>query len=292
MRDRGACLAVLAVSLVGCFAPERPPSTGRIERFELKAQAVDETYQLFVRLPPEYDRQPDRRFPLVVQLDANLPLFEEFEVTAGFASRLEGRGELPPVIVVGIGYASGPQAQLNRFRDLALPMENADFKKLWSQSVPDGAATHFYQFLRDELLPHLEGAYRLAGPRGRALFGHSLGGLFVVWALSQHSDAAPLFTGYVAASPSLFWDGGQVYPRWEQFRDPATPLVLFTAAGQLEGPEMVVYFDDFTARVRAAGFSGLTFESRKYQTDHVGSAAPSFRDGLGYLFSHGLEGQP
>ena len=292
MRRHGASTAVLALTLAGCFAPERPPSTGRIERFELQAQAVEETYHLFVRLPPGYDSAPDRRFPLVVQLDANLPLFEEFEVTSGFASRLEREGEIPPTIVVGIGYAPDQQSQLARFRDLALPMENAEFKKLWAQSVPDGASPRFYQFLRDELLPHLERTYRLTGPEGRALFGHSLGGLFVVYALSRHSDAAPLFTGYVAASPSLFWDGGQIYPRWEQFHDPSQPLVLFTTAGQLEGPEMVVYFDDFTTRVRAAGFTQLTFESRKYQTDHVGSAAPSFRDGLSFLFAHGLQGEP
>jgi hypothetical protein len=55
---------------------------------------------------------------------------------------------------------------------------------------------------------------------------------------------------------------------------------------------MMVYFDDFTSRVRAAGFSQLTFESRAYQTDHPGSVAPSFRDGLRFLFAHGLGETP
>ena len=285
-----ACCALLG--LVGCFAPERPPSTGRVEHFALTAHAVDETYQLFVRLPPGYDDEPDRRYPLVVQLDANIPLLAEFEVTSGFASTLEKRDEVPPTIVVGIGYAADQASQLRRFRDLALPMENAEFKRLWGTTVPDGAAPQFYEFLRDELMPRLEQDYRLADPAHRALFGHSLGGLFVVYALSRHQDQAPLFTGYVAASPSLFWDGGQIYPHWEQFRSPATPLVLFATAGQLEGPEMVVYFDDFARRTREADFSNFTFETRKNQTDHVGNVAPSFRDGLRFLFTPGLEGAP
>ncbi len=284
--------ALLLLCLSSCFAPEQPPITGRVTQAPFKAQLIDETYQLFVRLPPEYDSEPERRFPLIVQLDANIPTLAEFAVTAGFASQLQARGEVPPAVVVGLGYSTAEAAQVHRFRDLGLPIENAQFKEQWGKFVPDGEAPTFYRFLAEELLPYLEGAYRLSGPRGRALFGHSLGGLFVIYALSRHDDAAPLFTGYVAASPSVFWDEGAIYPRWAQFRDPAQPLALFTAAGQLEGPEMMVYFDDFTSRVRAAGFSQLTFESRAYQTDHPGSVAPSFRDGLRFLFAHGLGETP
>lgn len=283
---------VLVLVLASCFAPEQPPITGQVAQRPFQARLIDETYQLFVRLPPEYDREPDRRFPLIVQLDANIPTLAEFAVTAGFASQLEARGEVPPAVVVGVGYSSPEAAQVHRFRDLGLPIQNAQFKEQWAKYVPDGDAPTFHRFLAEELLPYLEGEYRLAGPKGRALFGHSLGGLFVIYALTRHDDTAPLFTGYVAASPSVFWDEGDIYPRWAQFRDPAQPLTLFTAAGQLEGPEMVVYFDDFTSRVRAAGFSQLTFESRRYQTDHVGSVAPSFRDGLRFLFAHGLTEAP
>ena len=292
MRLAQLFLAAATLGGLGCFAPERPATTGRVEQYALPATTVDETYQLFVRLPPDYDAEPDRTFPLVVQLDANLPAFMEFEVTAGFASVLEQRGEIPPSIVVGIGYGTADEARVERFRDLGLPMENAEFRQTWSQVVPDGEAPRFLDFLRGELVPELARRYRIAGPQGRALLGHSLGGLFVLYALTQHAAAAPLFTGYVAASPSLFWDGGQMLSRWRQLENPPQPLVLFAAAGQLEGPEMVVYFDDWVGRVRAAQLANLDFESRKFQTDHVGSAAPSFRDGLRHLFAHGLRVEP
>jgi enterochelin esterase-like enzyme len=131
-RARGSALLVL---LAGCFAPERPPMTGRVERFELTSNAVHGTFQLFVRLPPGYDAQADRAYPLVVQLDANLPTFDEFDVTAGVASTLEKEGASPQVIVVGIGYPSAQEAGVTRFRDLALPIENPVFKKTWSASV-------------------------------------------------------------------------------------------------------------------------------------------------------------
>lgn len=265
--------------------------TGRVERFELESQSVGGTFQLFVRLPPDYDSQPDRVFPLVVQLDANLPTFMEFDVTAGVASELERDGASPQVIVVGIGYASAEEAKVTRFRDLALPMENPQFKQAWSQAVPEGKAPQFYAFLREELMPSLQSRYRIADARGRALFGHSMGGFFVVYALTRH-DEAPLFTGYVAASPSLFWDAGHLLTLWRQFDGPTQPALFFTAAGQLEGPEMVVYFDEFSQRVEASQFPGLTFGARKFQADHVGSATPSFRAGLGFLVAHGFGSTP
>lgn len=281
----------MAVALCGCFAPQHPPVSGRVEREQLTALAVDETYRLFIRLPPGYDADPARRFPLIVQLDANLPTFEEFELTAGLASGLEASGEIPESIVVGIGYATGEEARYERFRDLGLPLQDPEFKAAWTGLVPDGEAPKFFAFLKDELLPWVESRYRVAGPQGRALFGHSLGGLFVLYAVTRH-ERAGLFTGYVAASPSIFWDGGQFLEQWAQLTDPTQPAVLFTAAGQLEGPEMVVFFDEFIERTQAMPFSRLSIESRKVQTDHVGSAAPIFQDGLKHLFAQGLRGEP
>jgi predicted alpha/beta superfamily hydrolase len=274
-----------AMCLLGCFAPERPPITGRVERFTLASSTVDETFELFVRLPPEYDADRGRRFPLVVQLDANLPTFREFEVTAGFASKLERDGKAPPAIVAGVGYRTEDEARLERLRDLGLPPENDEFRRGWP-SASAGNAPAFYDFLRDELAPHLDATYRLDGRR--ALFGHSLGGLFVVYAITRHSDAAPLFTGFVAASPALHWDGGQLLERWKAMRPPSTPLQLFIAAGQLEGPEIITFFDEFTFRAQAQPMAPLSITVRKYQVDHIGSVAPSFRDGLEHLFLQGF----
>ena len=53
---------------------------------------------------------------------------------------------------------------------------------------------------------------------------------------------------------------------------------------------MVTFFDELADRTQAAQFERLGAEFRKYQVDHVGSAAPSFRDGLEHLFAHGFGG--
>lgn len=246
-----------------------------MERFELASEAVGDTFALFVRLPPGYEDDATRRFPLVVQLDANLPTLEEFQVTAGLASRLA-----QPVIVVGVGYRTPGEAERSRLRDFALPMENPTFRASWAQAVPVAAAPKFHAFLRDELLPHLARSYRLAGPA--ALFGHSMGGLFTVYAASRHAEG-PLFTAYVAASPTLLWDGGQVLTRFESSSAAGPASALLVTAGALEGVEMVGYVEAFAARV--SGRPQLRFEERVYEgADHLGSVAPSFRDGLEFVF--------
>ncbi len=273
------CWLFVSLLVVGCS----PPVTGRTEEFELASERVGDSFRLFVRLPPDYDVDAARRFPLVVQLDANLPTLEEFSATAGQASELEATGALSSVIVVGVGYRSGPEAQRLRMRDLALPMENEVFLQTWRDVAPNAAAPAFYAFLRDELMPELTARYRLEGAQRTALFGHSMGGLFTVYAASRHQEA-PLFSSYVAASPSLFWDDAQVITRFEALPELSSPASLFITHGSLEGPVMAGFVEAFSARTRASARAQLRFEHRFYEVGHLGSTTPSFRDGLLFTF--------
>jgi hypothetical protein len=61
------------------------------------------------------------------------------------------------------------------------------------------------QFLADELLPEVEARYG-ASPF-RVLIGHSFGGLFATHAMLTRPG---VFKGYIAISPSLWWDGGRL----------------------------------------------------------------------------------
>lgn len=275
---RAWCLVILAWG-VGCA----PTPTGRLEEFELESAAVGDGFKLFVRLPPEYETESSLHFPLVVQLDANLPVLQEFSVTANAASELESNGSAAPVIVVGVGYRDANAAQRLRLRDFALPMENETFRATWSQTAPDANAPAFYAFLRDELLPELATRYRLRGPAQTALFGHSMGGLFTAYAATRH-DEAPLFSTYVAASPSLFWDDAQVIHRFDAQPDFVSPATLVLTDGSIEGPEMSGFVDELDARLRSRATLGLRLETRRFEAGHLGTTEPSFRAGLQLAF--------
>lgn len=285
-----ALLALLVAAAAGCDAgsPKHPAVTGHTEQFPLTGTRVADTFSIFVRLPEGYDAAPDRHFPLVLQLDANLALADEFLVTAGFASELEAAAIIPPTIVVGIGYPYADTPQKGRNRDYTLPLLHPDI----SRGFDAGGAPQFLEFLRDELMPTIEARYRVQGPRGRALFGHSLGGLFTDYALLQYDPAKPFVTGFVPASPSLWYDSGSVYRYLDGLhaRTSDLPLIVYTTVGTLEGPVMTVYFDDLSQRL--ADFPTLKLKAEKNSTDHMGNVSPSFREGLKFLFENGLGEAP
>lgn len=268
-------VCLVLVASLGCA----PPISGRTEQFELTSERVGDTFRLFVRLPADYDADEALHFPLVVQLDANLPVLEEFDVTAGAATKLESEARIAPVIVVGIGYPKASDAQRLRARDFALPMHDETFRANWERAAPNPAAPSFYAFLRDELLPELSRRYRLNGPSRTALFGHSMGGLFTVYAATRH-DEAPLFSTYVAASPSLFWDDARLITTFDALPDFATPLRLLVTDGSLEGPEMTGFVMGFAQRVEQRARMNLTFSRAQYEAGHLGTTTPSFREGL------------
>jgi predicted alpha/beta superfamily hydrolase len=278
-RVRALSLAA-AFFAAACVGPEKPDPTGTVENFTLDSALVGDSFRIWVRLPQEYDGS--RRFPLVVQLDANLPTLEEFWVTAGWASRLE-KDTIGPVIVAGIGVDSDPYGK--RLRDFSMPLEHPD-----DQFPNAGGAPAFLRFIGEELLPHLEQKYVLAGPDKRALFGHSMGGLFVAYALSQQQNSARLFRGYVAASPALWWDGGTINRYFDALlvREPDAEAELLLTAGSIEGPEINVYADDFAERLQAKAPPGLAFENVRYETMHIGSVQPSFVDGLVNFYDRGV----
>jgi len=67
----------------------------------------------------------------------------------------------------------------------------------------DGGGPNFKRFLAKELIPAIERDYR--SDRYRVLMGHSLAGLFTLYALS---DEPMLFRAWLVTSPTLDWDDG------------------------------------------------------------------------------------
>jgi pimeloyl-ACP methyl ester carboxylesterase len=69
------------------------------------------------------------------------------------------------------------------------------------EAARSGGADQFLAFLADELMPYLETNYRVQPMR--VLVGHSLGGLFALYALQKRPS---LFTGYLVMEPAVWWN--------------------------------------------------------------------------------------
>ena len=163
--------------------------------FPLVSDANGRTYHIYVRLPEGYDASSDRTWPVVYLLDGD-SLFPILAPTHLFLGYDEG---LPEAIIVGIAYGSF---------DPSINKRNVDFTGLAEDTRPgEGGAEQFHRFLRDQVLPAVEGRH-LTDPEQRVLLGQSRAGYYVLWSAIREPD---LFRARIASNPSVDPARGQLF---------------------------------------------------------------------------------
>ena len=246
-----------AVLLLASTSPcDGQRDTARIEVLVVGGRTV------FVQLPPGYERSA-KTYPVLYLLDGastivTVPPLVDSLVTAG---------SVPEVILVAIPHR-------DRRHDLT-PTAVACYPT-------SGGGGQLLQFLADELIPRVDDRYRTQPIR--MLHGHSLGGLFVVYALA----AAPgLFQGYIASSPSLHWDDWIVREMTARaFEQPDWEASLFLGVGS---EDLAGYADNaraFAAWLEAHAPDRLRWRLYVYEGGtHESVGVSAFLDGLGAVFT-------
>jgi predicted alpha/beta superfamily hydrolase len=180
---------------------------------------------------------------------------------------LEGEGYMPSTIIVGV---------LNIDRNKDLTHVHIDDNKT------SGGGDKFLAFLKDELIPYINKNYPSDGDN--TIFGHSLGGLFVMNALLNEPQA---FKSYIAADPS-FW-----YNHNYMNKIAADKLSALANSGKTlyitgrEGPEYrgmgIVQMDSILKKYAP---EGLTWKAQPYPNESHGSVRlKSMYDGLKYSYA-------
>ncbi|UOO81684.1 prolyl oligopeptidase family serine peptidase [Uruburuella testudinis] len=203
-----------------------PPDMSRKADFSVFA-APDSGYHFTTLDFPAANRMPPHRvyvgipaaappaggFPALFALDGNaLPELLD-------AARLRRlAAESPPVLVL-IGYANDLRFDgAARAYDYTPP--DTGGQPLTDDFDParrNGGAAAFLQLIHTQIRPAVADLAPL-NPQRQTLWGHSYGGLFVLYTLLQQPDA---FTQYIAADPSLWWQRGLFLKQAEQaFRRP------------------------------------------------------------------------
>lgn len=140
---------------------------------------------------------PAQGYPSILVLDG----VQHFAAMSDGASALSRRPQktgVEPMVVIGVFHGDGQTLDADaRSRDYTsvAPPQGEQVGKAF------GGAEAFRRTLTDVVLP-LVSDYLPLDPNRRTLFGHSLGGLFVLEALAQQPD---LFSRWVSISPSLWW---------------------------------------------------------------------------------------
>jgi len=174
-----------------------------IETFEVPAfSASQETEDqesgfrnVHVYLPPGYDQEPDRHYPVLYMQDGQNIFSTEQAAFVSWdvditADRLIGSGLIEPIIIVGVANTM--------WRD-------DEYTPTFDRSEGSGGGADLYlDYLTEEIIPLIEGNYRTLPDRAdRAVCGSSLGGLLALYAAMRHTET---FGQVAAISPSLWWD--------------------------------------------------------------------------------------
>lgn len=224
-------------------------------------------YVVYVDAPPV--EAGDQRLPAVVVLDGD-HFFEEA------VRELQRAGEIPPLLVAGIGYG-------RRFGDPG-NRRGRDFTPTASHEEPEsGGAAAFLQHLATHLWPELERRYAL-DRRNSVLAGHSLSALFVLYALFQDE---PLLRRAIAGAPSIWWDNRSVlaHVRRAHARRDALDAELYVGVGDEETPSMLGDLALFQEQLRTQPFRGLAWDVHGFpERDHYTLLPDLFRGGLRALF--------
>jgi len=237
----------------------------------LVSTQLGQAFALSVWLPPGYAGS-NQRYPVLYVLDANLT----FGTAADAVAALILGFELPSIIVVGIGYPiqAYDDWSLTRPRDLTPTPIDA--------RPGSGGAGRFLTFLSTDLIPFVEANYR-ADSTDRAIFGYSLGGLFVLYALLSHPG---IFRRYIAGAPTVTWDSGFIMKLEADYASQHNELpgVLFVSTGSLDDAAADIASAD--AVLRARQYDGLEHAFLVTAGDtHLTGLAPALVRGVKWVFA-------
>lgn len=230
-------------------------TVGQVVSFPSKVFGEDR--QALVYLPDDYSRTK-AGYPVAYLLDGAL----FFLPTGGLADFYATINRMPRMIVVGI-------VQQDRMHELS--------------TAPSGGSAQFSRFLREELIPYIDGHFRTEP--FRILIGHSLGGLFTVHSLLEAPD---LFQAHIAASPALFWNGGSEVDRAQEVlrSTPSLKNFLYLTYSGGDGENIRTSTDALRKLLGDSAPAGLDWQFAFLPNDrHNSSSVPSVLGGLSYLFS-------
>jgi predicted alpha/beta superfamily hydrolase len=240
---------------------------------------LPDKHDLIVYIPPGYNEQPERRYPVLYMQDGQ-NLFD------GSTSFIPGRtwemrehadegieaGEIEPLVIVGI-YNAGD-------RRIAEYTHERDWR------MGGGEAADYGKLLTREIMPWVATQYRVRGERdSTGLGGSSLGGLVSLYLGLR----LPTFFGKLAImSPSVWWNNksilGYLNERapeiWERPR-------MWLDVGDREGRRALADVETLNKRLKANGWQpGETLHYEKIPGGTHDEAAWARRVGrmLRFLF--------
>jgi predicted alpha/beta superfamily hydrolase len=202
--------------------------TGTIRTHRIHSRFLRTDRDIIVYLPPGYDEEPSRRYP-VCYLQDGQNLFDAATAFGGnewgvdeTAEELIRGGQMEPIIIVGIYNAGAKRVN--------------EYTHVRDSRGRGGRARAYGQMVVRELLPLINSVYRtLTGPCDTALGGSSLGGLVTLYLGLQHRQT---FGKLIVMSPSVWWARGDIFNQVAHL-EAKTGQSIWLDVGTAEGSDAV-----------------------------------------------------
>lgn len=191
---------------IGETVADRASAHYRFERFTLSSVDGSRTWRVHVGIPRT--AAPAQGFPSFWMLDGNGALMEfDDALVAELAQQAQ------PQVLVFIGYDNELRIDsAARSRDYTPELTPDDQHDTTAHPLTGGADA-FLDVIERRIRPEIERRATL-DPGQRTLWGHSLGGLFVLHTLYTRTGA---FQTYASGSPSMWWRNGLAVREGERF---------------------------------------------------------------------------
>lgn len=191
-----------------------------------------------------------------------------------------------PPVLVAVGYATPLRIERNARTFDYTPQVGEGAQRDPLTDVPSGGAEQFLDLLTQQIRPLINQRLEKK-PKRQLLWGHSYGGLLVLYTLMTRPDA---FDEYAAASPSLWWNGGVInadglaqrldgkHPRLLMMRgdeEPASPAMQHGPKGDGAAKKLLGDLQNVDGlKVQYQAFPGLSHgpmlpASLRYTLEHL-----------------------
>jgi len=162
-----------------------------------------------------------------------------------------------------------------------------DYSYPQKDGIPgSGGGKLFTSFLRNELIPYIDSAYRTESAVN-TLIGHSLGGYYAFYnMLSSALEDKPMFNNYIAGSPFVINDNYLVDLEQKLSEKTDTLQVkLFMCSGTIgDVDSMLTVFTDIFNKRSYNGFEFKSIELKDF--DHMDVMFPTWSKGLRYILTN------
>jgi predicted alpha/beta superfamily hydrolase len=239
----------------------------------VKSAHTGQTHELIIVYPDSYWKNPNKKYPVLYFTDG----YWDTPLLAGAYGNLVYDKMAPEFIMVGLSYPDGTDYGSARVRDYTYTS--------MSMAPGSGKGDQFLDFLEKEVAPLIESKYH-GDKDNRTLAGASLGGLFTLGAAMKTPD---FFTGYIALSPTVVWDGGAVFKLEDALARQNRPLKarVFISVGSLEPGPYRDSIEQFGKQLAAHRYKGLQLQSVTIEgMGHGTSKAEGYMRGLKWVWQN------